>query len=87
MYCKLLTNGKQLPAFPLKAVTGIEPPTSEVGGESVTTRPPWPLMRLIMTNADLIIIVINGPWAVMIHGVPVKTYNALQNHIIVLLIK
>ena len=31
-----------------------------------------------MTNADLIIIVImcNGPWAVMIHGVPVKTYNA-----------
>ena len=27
----------------------------------------------------------NGPQAVMIHGVPVKTYNALQNHIIVLL--
>ena len=25
MYCKLLTNGKQLPAFPLKAITGIEP--------------------------------------------------------------
>ena len=39
-----------------------------------------------MTDADVIIIVIiNGPWAVMIHGVPVKTYNALQNHIIVLL--
>ena len=35
VYCKLPTNGKQLPAFPLKAVTGIEPPTSEVGGESV----------------------------------------------------
>ena len=34
VYCKLPTNGKQLPAFPLKAVTGIEPPTSEVGGES-----------------------------------------------------
>ena len=43
VYCKLPTNGKQLPAFPLKAVTGIEPPTSEVGGESVTTLPPWPL--------------------------------------------
>ena len=28
----------------------------------------------------------NGPRAVMIHGVPVKTYNALQNHIIVLLL-
>ena len=25
LYCKLLTNGKQLPAFPLEAVTGIEP--------------------------------------------------------------
>ena len=25
VYCKLLTNGKQLPAFPLKALTGIEP--------------------------------------------------------------
>ena len=30
VYCKLPTNGKQLPAFPLKAMTGIEPPTSEV---------------------------------------------------------
>ena len=28
----------------------------------------------------------NDPRAVMIHGVPVKTYNALQNHIIVLLL-
>ena len=25
VYCKLPTNGKQLPAFPLKAITGIEP--------------------------------------------------------------
>ena len=25
MYCKLPTNGKQLPAFPLTAMTGIEP--------------------------------------------------------------
>ena len=47
VYCKLPTNGKQLPAFPLKAVTGIEPPTSEVGGESVTTLPPWPLIFYI----------------------------------------
>ena len=37
LYCKLPTNGKQLPAFPLEAVTGIEPRASEVGGESVTT--------------------------------------------------
>ena len=25
LYCKLPTNGKQLPAFPLEAMTGIEP--------------------------------------------------------------
>ena len=25
VYCKLLPNGKQLPAFPLEAMTGIEP--------------------------------------------------------------
>ena len=25
LYCKLPTNGKQLPAFPLEAVSGIEP--------------------------------------------------------------
>ena len=29
-------------------------------------------------------LLLSGRWAVMIHGVPVKTYNALQNHIIVL---
>ena len=43
LYCKLLANGKQLPPFPLEAVPGTEPPASEVGGESVTTLPPWPL--------------------------------------------
>ena len=45
--CKLPTNSKQLPAFSLKAVTGIEPPTSEVGGESVTTLPLWPLFQCV----------------------------------------
>ena len=43
LYCKLPTNGKQLPAFPLENVTGIELQASEVGGESVTTLPQWPL--------------------------------------------
>ena len=42
LYCKLPTNDKKLPAFPLEAVSGTEPPASEVGGESVTTLPPWP---------------------------------------------
>ena len=36
LYCKLPTNGKQVPAFPLESVPGIEPPASEVGGESVS---------------------------------------------------
>ena len=48
LYCKLPTNGKQLPAFPLKAITGIEPRPQrwEARGESVTTLPPWPLLGL-----------------------------------------
>ena len=45
LYCKLPTNGKQLPAFPLEAVLGVEPRPQEVRGESVTTLPPWPLSR------------------------------------------
>ena len=35
------TIGKQLPSFPHK-VRGLNPQTSEVGGECVTTMPPWP---------------------------------------------
>ena len=41
LYCKLPTNGKQLPAFPLQAVTGIEP-RPQRWEASVTTLPPWP---------------------------------------------
>ena len=39
-YCKLPTNGKQLPAFPLEAMTGIEPRPQRWEGESVATLPP-----------------------------------------------
>ena len=53
LYCKLPTNGKQLPAFPLEAMTGIEPRPSEVGGESVTTLPPWPLVADIKANISI----------------------------------
>ena len=42
VYCKLLTNGKQLPLSHLSPY-GDRSPASEVGGESVTTLPPWPL--------------------------------------------
>ena len=45
VYCKLPTNGKQLPAFPLTAMTD-RSPAAEVGGESVTTLPPWPLVQM-----------------------------------------
>ena len=41
LYCKLPTNGKQLPAFPLMAMTGIEPRPQRW---DVTTLPPWPPM-------------------------------------------
>ena len=40
LYCKLLTRGKQLPAFSHK-VWGVK--RSEVGGECITTAPLWPL--------------------------------------------
>ena len=39
LYCKLLSKGKQLPAFPLEVGPGIQTPISEVGSESVTTLP------------------------------------------------
>ena len=48
LYCKLLTNGKQLPAFPLQAVTGIEPRPQRWEAESVITLPPWPLFVIHM---------------------------------------
>ena len=41
LYCKLPINGKQLPAFPLEAVPGIEP-RPQRWEVSVTTLPPWP---------------------------------------------
>ena len=41
VYCKLPTNGKQLPAFPLEPVRGSNPGLRG-GSESVTTLPPWP---------------------------------------------
>ena len=44
LYCKLPTNGKQLPAFRGRT------PASEVVGESVTTLPPWPLGQYGMTK-------------------------------------
>ena len=55
LYCKLLTIGKQLLAFPHK-VWGLNPLTSEVGGECVTTAPPWPgylcCVNRILRNTD-----------------------------------
>ena len=61
LYCKLPTNGKQLPAFPLEAVSGTEPRPQEVGGESVTTLPPWPLVTLYKVTKTLAEANIAGP--------------------------
>ena len=41
MCCKLPTIGKKSQSFPTWG-SGFETPTSEVGGECVTTAPPWP---------------------------------------------
>ena len=49
LYCKLPTNGKQLPAFPLEAITGIEPWPQRWEGESVTTLPLWPPHGMLST--------------------------------------
>ena len=43
LYCKLPTNSRQLPAFPLEIPHENQTLASEVGGESVTTLTPWPL--------------------------------------------
>ena len=43
LYYKLLTNGKQLPAFPLKVGASTKP-RSHRWEASVTTLPPWPLI-------------------------------------------
>ena len=42
LYCKLPTNSKQLPAFPLEVRPGFVLRSQRLGGESVTTLPPWP---------------------------------------------
>ena len=57
-YCKLPTNGKQLPAFPLEVVPGSEPSVSEVGGESVTTLPPWPPTSALNVACYVLLLVI-----------------------------
>ena len=41
LYCKLLTNGKQLPAFPLEAVSGIEPQPQRWEGRVLTILSWW----------------------------------------------
>ena len=46
LYCKLPTNSKQVTGR-----AGNRTPISEVGGESVTTLPPWPLtFNIILMN-------------------------------------
>ena len=52
LYCKLPTNCKQLPAFPLEVEPGTKTLMSEVGGESIFYFPLWILIsgKLPFTN-------------------------------------
>ena len=52
LYCKLSTNGNQLPAFPLEAVPGIEP-RPQRWKATVTTLPPWPHKRFINRGVNI----------------------------------
>ena len=47
LYCKLPTNGKQLPAFPLETVPGIEPRPQRWEAR-VLPLPPWPPWHNVM---------------------------------------
>ena len=50
LYCKLPTNSKQLPAFPLEAVQGIKPATVA----------PWEVVKVkFLMNSDMILTVLN----------------------------
>ena len=51
--CKLLTNGKQIPAFPQEVKAGIRTPISEVGSKCVITAQTWPL--LVISKSMVII--------------------------------
>ena len=52
LYCKLPTNGKQLPAFPLEAVTGIEPRPQrwEARVLPLCHRGPCTIMKTLLLN-------------------------------------
>ena len=52
LYCKLPTNGKQLPAFPLEAMPGTEPRRQRW---EVTTLPPWPLYNMLKAILNCIV--------------------------------
>ena len=55
LYCKLSTNGKQLPAFPTSGRAVNRTPASEVGGESVTTLAPQFTFRWWVVYFNLVI--------------------------------
>ena len=56
LYCKLLINSKQLPAFPLEAVTGIEPRPQSWGRECYhsATVAPEQLMNTYLSGNFLV---------------------------------
>ena len=69
LYCKLPTNGKQLPAFPLEAMPGTEPQTQrwEARGLPLCHRGPC-YMQCIMTSLWLLL------YISYVHGRSVELY-------------
>ena len=53
VYCKLPTNGKQLPAFPLEAVTGIEPRPQRWEASVLPLRHRGPPQNLLDVTKDV----------------------------------
>ena len=62
LYCKLPTNGKQLPAFPHKALTGIEPRPQrwEARVLPLCHRGPPPNLKVLITRLLLVLEVWDG---------------------------
>ena len=48
LYCKLPTNSKQLPGFPLEVVPGTKPQSQRWEARVLPTLPPWPLVIIII---------------------------------------
>ena len=75
LYCKLPTNGKQLPAFPLEAMP-VADPRPQRWEASVTTLAPWPPKGQIKHSRLMSLLSIN-----FLHPTVFKLYKILQDRV------